>query len=259
LFRYRLTLAYDGTDFAGWQRQGAGERTVQGVLEGALTRLGGGVHVAVDGAGRTDAGVHALGQVASCSLEQAWEPADLQRALNAVLPPDLRVRALAAAAPRFHARRSACAKQYRYEMDVGAWQLPCRRRIAGLHVGRCDEELARQAAALYLGRRDFSALASSGSGVRSTVREVTRSEVRFGPTQAGAGPTLVYETRGDGFLRKMVRSMVGGIMAAASGERSVDSLEDALAAGDRRGWPAPAPARGLTLVCVEYGPPGTLS
>ena len=73
MFRYRLTLAYDGTDFAGWQRQGAGERTVQGVLEGALTRLGGGVHVAVDGAGRTDAGVHALGQVASCSLEQAWK------------------------------------------------------------------------------------------------------------------------------------------------------------------------------------------
>ena len=257
---YRVTLAYDGTDFLGWQlqrtaspassRSGGTGRTVQGVLEGALGRLaGGGARVAVAGAGRTDAGVHALGQVAAFSLPRDLEPDELQRALNALLPPDVRVLEAATAPPGFHPRRSALSKLYRYELDCGGVPLPQRRRFAAHVPGPLDEAAVRAAARLYLGRRDFASLASSGGSARTTVRTVTRSEATF------RGATLVYEAEADGFLRKMVRSMVGGLVAAGRGAASVEALERALEARDRRLWPPPAPACGLTLVAVSY-PPG---
>jgi tRNA pseudouridine38-40 synthase len=246
---YRVTLAYDGTDFLGWQLQRpGGERTVQGALEEALGRLAGGARVAVVGAGRTDAGVHALGQVAAFSLPRDLEPAELQRALNGLLPPDVRVLEAALASPGFHPRRSAASKLYRYELDCGGVQVPQRRRFAGFSPRPLDEAAVRQAAALYLGRHDFASLASSGGSVKTTLRTVTRSEAAF------AGSTLVYETEADGFLRKMVRSMVGGLIAAGWGARSPEDLARALAARDRRAWPAPAPACGLTLVRVVYPP-----
>ena len=131
---YRVTLAYDGTDFAGWQAQAAGRgRTVQGTLEDALARLTGGERVAAAGAGRTDAGVHALGQVASFALASAWDPAELLRALNAVLPEDVRGLEASSCDEEFHARRSATGKLYRYTLDTGPVQIPTRRRFAG-HV-----------------------------------------------------------------------------------------------------------------------------
>jgi tRNA pseudouridine38-40 synthase len=251
---YRLTLAYDGTDFLGWQAQpGAGPgapaaRTVQGVLEAALGRLAGGARVAVAGAGRTDAGVHALGQVAAFDLPRDLEPDGLRRALNALLPEDVRVLEAAVAPPGFHPRRSAVSKLYRYELDCGGVQLPQRRRLAGHSPVPLDEDAVRAAAALYLGRRDFASLASSGGSARTTVRTVLRSSAVLG------GGTLVYETEADGFLRKMVRSMVGGLVAAGRGAASPADLARALEARDRRAWPAPAPARGLTLVAVRYPP-----
>jgi tRNA pseudouridine38-40 synthase len=246
---YRVTLAYDGTDFLGWQRQrGAACRTVQGELEAALSRLAGGATVAVAGAGRTDAGVHALGQVASFELPRAIAADELQRAMNGLLPADVRVLAADAAPEGFHARRSATGKLYRYELDCGGVPLPQRRRFAGFVPFRLDEARVRATAALYPGRHDFAALASSGGSVKTTTRTVTRSEARF------EGSTLVYEVEADGFLRRMVRSMVGGLVAAGHGARAVEDLERALAGRDRRAWPAPAPACGLALVRVDYGP-----
>jgi len=245
--RFRLTLAYDGGDFSGWQRQ-RGARTVQGVLEEALGRLAGGRAVAVSGAGRTDAGVHAIGQVASFDLERAIEPGALSRALNALAPEDVRVLEAARAGPGFHARRCAGSKLYRYVLDTGPVQLPTRRRYAAHLPRRLDPEPMARLAELYVGERDFAALASSGSSVETTVRHVRRSELRF------AADRVVYEVEADGFLRKMVRSMVGGMIAAGRGAASVAALEDALEAGDRRAWPAPAEARGLTLVLVRYPP-----
>jgi len=245
---YRVTLAYDGTDFRGFQLQRPGGRTVQGVLEEALSRLAGGPRVAVFGAGRTDAGVHALGQVASFDLPREVEALDLRRALNGLLPEDVRVLDAAVAPPGFHARKSAVSKVYRYELDCGGVQLPQRRRFAGFVSGSLDEGQVRAAAALYLGRHDFASLASSGGSARTTVRTVLRSEAVF------AGGVLVYETEADGFLRKMVRSMVGGLLAAGRGAVAVEDLARALEARDRRAWPAPAPARGLTLVRVLYPP-----
>jgi tRNA pseudouridine38-40 synthase len=247
---YRLTLAYDGTDFAGWQAQRAGgARTVQGTLEEALAKLTGGERVAVAGAGRTDAGVHALGQVASFALPAPWDPADLGRALNAVLPDDVRVLDAAAGADGFHARRQATGKLYRYTLDTGPVQLPTRRRFAGHVPWALDERAMQAAAALFVGRHDFASLASSGGSVRTSVRTVTRSEVRREEERAS---TWIYEVEASGFLRKMVRSMVGAIVEAGRGSWTVKSLAEALQARDRRAWPAPAAARGLTLVRVSY-------
>lgn len=250
--RYRLTLAYDGTDFLGWQRQADGQgRTVQGELEAALARLAGGEPVSVAGAGRTDAGVHALGQVASFDLSREVAPRELQRALNGLLPEDVRVLAAAEAPEGFHARRDALSKRYRYELQCGGVLLPQRRRQAGWIPWTLDPARVAAAAALYVGRHDFASLASSGGSVRTTTRTVARSEARFD------GEILVYETEGDGFLRKMVRSMVGGLVAAGRGAASIDDLARALAARDRRAWPPPAEARGLTLVSVAYPAPAS--
>ena len=246
---YRVTLAYEGTEFLGWQIQRPlGGRTVQGTLEAALGRLAGGGRVAVAGAGRTDAGVHALGQVAVFDLSRDLGPGELQRALNALLPQDVRVLDAAPAPAGFHPRRSAISKLYRYELDCGGVQAPQRRRFAGFVPRSLDEGAVREAAALYVGRHDFASLASSGGSVKTTVRTVTRSEAAF------AGSTLVYEAEAEGFLRRMVRSMVGGLIAAGRGALTPGELARALEARDRRAWPPPAPACGLTLVRVSYPP-----
>jgi tRNA pseudouridine38-40 synthase len=251
---YRLTLAYDGTDFAGWQAQPAARgRTVQGTLEDALARLsGGGGRVAVAGAGRTDAGVHALGQVASFALPALWEPAALRRAVNALLPPDVRALDASACADDFHARRDARSKLYRYVLDTGRVQVPTRRRLAGHVPWDLEEASMRAAAALFLGRHDFASLASTGGSVKTTVRTVTRSDLRRDEAEGAAGPTFVYEVEADGFLRKMARSMVGALIEVGRGASTIGELEAALRAQDRRVWPAPAAARGLTLVRVSY-------
>jgi tRNA pseudouridine38-40 synthase len=247
--RFRVTLAYDGTDFAGWQVQRKGARTVQGILEESLARLAGGRPVRVSGAGRTDAGVHALGQVASFDLERDMEPGALQGALNGLLPADVRVLEAAHASDDFHARKTAVSKLYRYVLDWGAVLLPQRRREVGWVPRRLDETPVREVAALFRGRHDFAALASSGGSVKTTVRTVIRSEVTF------ASGGLVYEVEADGFLRKMVRSMVGGLIAAGEGSRAPGDLAAALGSRDRRNWPPPAQARGLTLVRVDYRRP----
>jgi tRNA pseudouridine38-40 synthase len=255
---YRITLAYDGTEFQGWQRQAGGRRTVQGVVEDALARLAGGP-VRVAGAGRTDAGVHAWGQVASFDLPRQLGPDALARALNGLLPEDVRVLDAAPAPPGFHARRSAVAKSYRYLLDCGGVRLPARRRMAAWIPWRLDPGAVAEAAALYVGRHDFASLASAGGSVKTTVRAVSGSCARF--VEAGApgeawptppGATLIYDVTADGFLRKMVRSLVGGLVAAGRGALTVEELRRALEARDRRAWPPPAPASGLALVSVRY-------
>ena len=242
---YRVLLAYDGTDFLGWQSQARG-RTVQGALEEALALLSGETRIAVAAAGRTDSGVHALGQVVCFVLARPWEPEGLVRALNGTLPRDVRALVASLVAPDFHARRSALSKLYRYELDTAAIQLPTRRRYAAHAPFTLDRERVAAAAALFVGRHDFASLASAGSDVKTTERTVTRSHATF------SGETLVYEVEADGFLRKMVRSMVGGLLAAGRGTVGVETLREALLARDRRTWPAPAPACGLCLVSVRY-------
>jgi tRNA pseudouridine38-40 synthase len=254
--RYRITLAYDGSEFQGWQAQRPGARTVQGELERALSRLAANGRVAVAGAGRTDAGVHALGQVASFELPRELPPDELARALNGLLGEDVRVVDAARAPEGFHARKSASSKLYRYLLDCGGVPLPQRRRTVAHTPWALDERAVVTASHLYVGRHDFASLASSGGSATTTERTVTRSVARFETRRDGAEGerTLVYEVEADGFLRKMVRSMVGGLLAVGRGALTVDELARALEARDRRRWPAPAPACGLTLVRVFYPP-----
>ena len=248
---YRLTLAYDGTDFEGWQSQKrtTAVRTVQHVVEAALAKLAGGERVVVTAAVRTDTGVHATGQVIGFALERALSPTELERALNGILPRDVRVLSVAEAGADFHPRRSALSKLYRYELDTGPVQLPTRRRNAGHVPFVLDRAAVAAVAALYLGRHDFASLQSAGGSTKTTVRTIARSEATW------SDATLVYEVEADGFLRKMVRSLVGGLIAAGRGVVTVAALEQALEARDRRLWPAPAEARGLTLVRVDYPDP----
>jgi tRNA pseudouridine38-40 synthase len=245
---FRVTLAYDGTDFLGWQAQdpARGGRTVQGTLESALAHFASGERVVVTGAGRTDAGVHAEGQVASFVLPRALDGAELKRALNGILPADVRVLDAAPAHEGFHPRKDARSKLYRYVLDTGPVQLPTRRRFAGHVPWTLDPSRVSEAAALYRGRHDFASVASAGGSVVTTERTVTRSDVRFD------GATLTYEVEAEGFLRKMVRSLVGGLVAVGRGALSLEDLAVALRARDRGAWPAPAEARGLTLVRVDY-------
>ncbi len=249
--RFRITLAYDGTDFEGWQVQGrAGARTVQGHVQAALAKLAGGELIEVAGAGRTDTGVHALGQVASFDLDRAIESRDLLAALNGLLPRDVRVIEAARVDDSFHARSSAISKLYRYEIDACCVQVPTRRRYSAHVREPLDLDAMREAAALYVGERDFASVASAGGSVKTTVREVFRSEL------ISEGDLLRYEVEATGFLRKMVRSLVGGLIAVGNGKTTVAQLSRALEARDRQGWPPPAVARGLTLVRVRYPRPG---
>ena len=245
---YRVTLAYDGTGFRGFQLQKRGGRTVQGAVEDALARLAGGARVAVAGAGRTDAGVHALGQVAAFELARELEPEALRRALNGLLPRDVRVLDAARAASGFHPRKSAVSKLYRYTLDCGGVQPPQRARFAGARPPDARRGRRQGRGGALRGPPRLRVARLERLLGRHHGAQVTRSEAVF---DAG---TLVYEVEADGFLRKMVRSMVGGLIAAGSGAMGIAELAKALAARDRSAWPRPAEARGLTLVRVDYPP-----
>lgn len=253
----RLTVAYDGTRLVGWQRQAAGE-SVQGLLEAALTRFEGGP-VTVHGAGRTDAGVHALGQVASAVVSCSHDPAALLRGLNAQLPGDVRVLGVTDAPDSFHARFSARYKTYRYLVRTGPIVSPFERAYAWHVPGLPHLDRMQAAAALLLGRHDFSAFQSAGSHVSTTERTLTRSDVHVSAQPAVVdcgqdrfGPLVVYEVAGDGFLRHMVRAIVGTLVEVGAGRRQVDDVA-ALAAGAARAQAGPtAPPQGLYLVRVDY-------
>jgi len=245
----RLTLEYDGTGFEGWQSQGAGRRTVQDVLEAGLEQVTGQC-CPVAGAGRTDAGVHAEGQVASCSPATALSPVELRRALNAVLPLDLAVREVAFAPEGFHARRSARRKLYRYALWNGSVRSPLREHTHWGVRAPLDVAAMEAAAAPLVGTHDFAAFQSSGGGTRTSVRTLERLEVEGVP-----GGEIRVWAAGDGFLRHMVRALVGTLVEVGRGRRAAGDLPAVLASRYRARAGPTAPARGLTLVRVEYGNP----
>lgn len=248
--RIAFEIAYDGTDFNGLQSQPSSKakRTVQDAIERALATIMG-ARVRVVAAGRTDTGVHALGQVVSFAPPRSMALLDLHRGVNAVLPRDVRVLRVAPVAAGFDARRDAKSKLYRYTLDTCAVQSPLRLRYAAHAPVALDQGAVFAAASLFVGTHDFASLASAGGSVATTTRTVRRSEAWF------EGSTMLYEIEADGFLRKMVRSIVGGIVAAGRGSVEVAQLARALDAKNRKAWPAPAEARGLTLVRVDYDPP----
>ncbi|CAK7031939.1 MAG: tRNA pseudouridine synthase A [Desulfovibrio sp.] len=256
MIRLKLTLAYTGAAYAGWQIQaeGQGKSTIQKELETALSRIAG--HpVRVHGAGRTDSGVHAEGQVAHADVPE--KDVDWQRALNALLPEDIRVMQAALVSPEFHARYSATGKLYAYSIFMSAGPVPP--RIEPYVWARSGLDLRRMEAVaeVLTGRHDFASFQNTGTPVADTVRTVwsIRCEKGMaGPLQCPAEwPVATWFFHGEGFLKQMVRNMVGLLVYAGLNEFGPEDARRCLAAASRQALPsATAPAKGLSLIYVEY-------
>lgn len=251
LRRVRIDLAYDGTAYRGWQIQPNGA-TVQGVLEASLARLSGGRPVKTRGAGRTDAGVHARGQVADALVADGLDDADLCRALRAMLPPDVRPLRVATVAADFHARRDAVAKTYRYRIDGSIPGNPFLARFALHHPRPLDLDAVDDALARLTGRRDFSGFAAAACEVESRVREM--SEARL---EAGPGRSIAFVLTADGFLTHMARNIAGTLIEIGRGRFAPGRVDEILASADRGLAGATAPAHALSLERVVFasGPP----
>ncbi len=239
---YKVILSYDGTDFRGWQRQ-PGERTVQGALEAAVSKITR-KKVTVHGAGRTDAGVHALAQAANFHVITRLADDDLFRALNAVLPWDLRIASLERAAPEFHARKCAKSKVYRYRIVLAPSMSPFDFRYALHWPYPLNIREMRKAAPLFARRADFTAFSSNRE--LGPVRTVSRSEIKK------TGGELVYTIEAGGFLRTMVRTIVGTLLEIGRGKASPEDVEALFAGKDRTKAGPTAPAKGLCLIRVDY-------
>jgi tRNA pseudouridine38-40 synthase len=247
---YRLTIQYDGTDFHGWQMQGA-LRTVQGELVRVLSLLEG-REVSVHGAGRTDAGVHAAGQVASVYLERELTPEKLRGAINANLSSDARVTEAAIVPDDFHARFSARGKTYLYRVFNAPFMSPFWSKYAHQEARSLSLEQMRRAAACFPGEHDWTAFSAAQSDVQTRVREITRLEVTEEWSERGRGRLINISASADGFLRYMVRSIAGTLLAAGRGEFDEAAISHMIASGERHRRAVTAPARGLTLMRVHY-------
>lgn len=246
---HRLILAYRGTDYAGWQRQ-ANARSVQQTVEEALADLLGEA-VRLHAAGRTDAGVHARGQVADLELPRPFPCRGLVHGTNHRLPADVRVLAADPMPDGFSARRHAAAKTYLYRLHrlrLAPVPLPQEAPYVAPVPDRIDLPRLRRASALLVGRHDFAAFALPGGGPTTTVRRLFAVDVDE------AGPELRLRFTGDGFLRGMVRSLVGTLVEVGAGRREPESLAALLAGGRRQEAGFTAPARGLELERIAYPP-----
>ncbi|HUX45619.1 MAG TPA: tRNA pseudouridine(38-40) synthase TruA [Terracidiphilus sp.] len=263
---WKLTLAYDGTDFHGWQVQ-PGEVTVQGELQAALGRVTGDSPLP-QGSGRTDAGVHALAQVTSFALRARIPAENLRRALNRTLPAAIRVLEARVAAEDFHARHSAVAKTYEYRVFCGALCPPFLTRYVYASNWPYDREALEAAARQFLGEHDFLSFAATDPDLASRTAANPELPQRANPPAAPAvralslsewhgqstaeGEMLVYRVRGNGFLHHMVRNLVGTMLDVGRGYRRVEEIPAMLAARSRAAAGPTAPARGLFLHSVEY-------
>ena len=242
--QFRLTLEYDGANYSGWQLQ-AGPDSIQARIEAALMQLFGSM-IRVRGAGRTDAAVHARGQVAAFIAPRAFEAAELKRALNALLPPDIAVREAAAVDDSFDPRRDARSRSYEYRVLNRQWRSAFEFRYAWLVRDALDDAAMNAAAAVFVGDHDFAAFRSLGSEEKTTVRRVYRSEWRR------EGAVLTYRVEATAFLRHMVRAMVGAMVEVGRGKLTPDGIAVLLEQRDRALTPAAAPPQGLFLIEVRY-------
>lgn len=244
---YKLTLAYDGTDFSGWQAQ-PGRRTVQGVLEAAWHEITG-ESVRVTATSRTDAGVHALGQVVGVETQSQLPPERLLGGINAKLPNDVVLRSVEIARAGFHATHDAVGKRYRYQLHNDRLR-PLLDRHVVWHVPQpLDVEAMQRAGQLLVGEHDFASFQSTGSPRDSTVRTITALEVGQGGSDE---PARVWiEVAGNGFLYNMVRNIVGTLVDVGAGRRPAEWVGEVLAARDRQAAGQTAPPQGLMLLEVE--------
>jgi len=250
----KLTLAYDGHDFAGWQVQ-PDRLSVQGTLVSAFEHLTG-EKTLPQGSGRTDAGVHALAQIATVITNSPIPVDNLVRALNDILPRSIRVLAAEEMPPEFHARRSAVAKTYRYHIYRGAICSPFQARYVYHHPYPLDESRMVQAAALVQGEHDFTSFAAvdpeRGKDRSKEGLEVNNVRTIFQSQWQRQADELIYTVRGNGFLHHMVRNLVGTFLMVGKGSLAVADVRRILELRDRSAAAATAPASGLFLVSVEY-------
>jgi tRNA pseudouridine38-40 synthase len=245
---YRLLLAYEGSSFSGWQIQPYG-RTIQGTLEEALAKPLG-LRASVVGSSRTDAGVHAQGQVVHFYAPENVEIERLVHSLNGLLPESIRCRGGARAAKGFHSQLSARKKCYQYCLQIGRVQDPLLRQVTVLWNRPFSLVRFREAAEQFVGTHDFTALANEnhrGAAARNAVRTVEKIEVSV------EGDRILTTFIGNGFLYKQVRNMMGAMLAVAAGEVLPDQIPLWILAKDRRSLPPPAPAQGLCLQWIDYG------
>ena len=243
----KLVMAYEGTEFSGWQIQ-PNHRTVQGLLQGRLREILGGEQIELAGAGRTDAGVHASGQVASFRTESGIPMEAFTKGMNAILPADVRILSGEEVPEEFHAQRSATGKAYRYQLFLGEVCPPFLYRYVHHETRPLDAPAMTRAISCLLGEHDFAAFQSTGSDVKTTVRTIHRADLNE------AKGLLEFRFEGTGFLRHMVRSIVGTLLEVGRGAQPPEWVEEVLRGRDRAAAGPTAPAKGLFLVRVDYPP-----
>ena len=247
---YKLLIQYDGTDFHGWQVQ-ENDRTIQGELQRVIGTLEN-ADVTVHGSGRTDAGVHAEGQVANVHLTRAFTPEKLRAAINGNLWRDIRVMNVEKAPDDFHARFSAAGKTYIYRVVNAPVMSPFWRRYAAFESKPLDLTAMTLAARLLLGEHDWTAFCSAQADGESRVRKITDFTVHSTWDARAQANVLEFRVSANGFLRYMVRSIMGTILDVGRGDKDSDTIQTAIVTGDRKLAGKTAPAHGLTLFKVDY-------
>ncbi len=247
---FKLLLQYDGTDFHGWQIQ-SNQRTVQGELARALSLIEG-REVTVQGSGRTDAGVHAEGQVANVKLEREITPYKLRAAINGNVAKDLRVISVEKVDDSFHARYSVIEKTYVYRIVNDQLISPFWVRYAYQDARQLDKEMMSCASQMFLGEHDWTAFSAAQSDSEDRVRTITQLEISERPDDRSPSNIIEIRVSANGFLRYMVRAIAGTLMAVGRGELSLEDVSKAIETGVRPLEAATAPACGLTLLSVRY-------
>jgi tRNA pseudouridine38-40 synthase len=246
---FKLLIQYDGTDFHGWQVQ-ENSRTIQGELERVIGMIEDG-KVHVTGSGRTDAGVHAEGQVANVKMSRPFTPEKLRSAINGNLWRDIRIMKVETAPDEFHARFSATGKTYKYRIINAPVMSPFWRRFAHHEQKPLDVAKMTSAAQIFLGEHDWTAFCSAQSEGESRVRTITNVAFETSWDERG-GSLIEFSISATGFLRYMVRSIVGTLLEVGQGTMDSDTIQTAIITGDRNLCGRTAPAQGLTLVKVDY-------
>lgn len=246
LKNFKLIIEYDGTHYCGWQRQPR-DRSIQQEIENALTTMTR-RKITLIGSGRTDAGVHALGQTANFACETTIDATALHKGLNSLLPEDIVIRTCAEVPAGFHARYDVKSKTYRYRIRSGPLPAAIGRQYEWWVRAPLDLDAMKRAADQLIGRKDFKAFEATGSPRSHTVRHVMRADI-----QADAGGRIIFEIEAEGFLRYMVRNIVGTLVQVGKGAIPPEQISLILESRDRGQAGATAPARGLCLVHVNYG------
>lgn len=242
---YKIIIQYEGGRFQGWQRQTSTDNTIQGKMEAILSKMCN-APIEINGAGRTDAGVHAKGQVANFKINTDKSPAEIMKYLNMYLPEDIAVVDIMEAEERFHARLNAKGKHYQYRLRIaGTPDVFSRRYVYSYEETRLDVDSMRKAAKILSGKHDFKAFTSNHRTKKSTVRTID-IQIKETPEE------LIFDYTGDGFLYHMVRILTGTLIEVGEGKRTPESMETILQSEERANAGALVPAKGLTLVEVYY-------